>query len=280
MSVGCPTLKVSIIYRAICRINIHCLAIHILLAYCRGFSKKRCCMLITTKAIVLNNIPYSDSKRIITLFSNQQGLISAIIRISGKSYGKMSLLEPFSLVEIVVKKGSGSFFYVNDILPHKIFATIPFDTQKRVITLFMAEVVYRTVRDHYQDTMLYNFLEDSIVALDTLKGDMLKFSLVFLLEYGRRLGIYPNIETYSDNSFFDMQDGVFDLKMPPHKLFVAPDDSRILLDLLNMDYISVMEQDYSKEQINSFFNLIIQFLELHLPDFRHIKSLDILRQII
>lgn len=237
-------------------------------------------MLITTKAIVLNNIPYSDSKRIITLFSNQQGLISAIIRISGKSYGKMSLLEPFSLVEIVVKKGSGSFFYVNDILPHKIFATIPFDTQKRVITLFMAEVVYRTVRDHYQDTMLYNFLEDSIAALDTLKGDMLKFSLVFLLEYGRRLGIYPNIETYSDNSFFDMQDGVFDLKMPPHKLFVAPDDSRTLLNLLNMDYISVMKQDYSKEQINSFLNLIIQFLELHLPDFRHIKSLDILRQII
>lgn len=237
-------------------------------------------MLITTKAIVLNYIPYSDNKKIITLFSNQQGLISAIIRIGGRSYGKMSLLEPFSLVEVVVKKGNGSFFYVNDILPHKIFATIPFDTQKRVITLFMAEVVYRTVRDHYQDTMLYDFLEDSIVALDTLKGDMLKFSLVFLLEYGRRLGIYPNTETYSDNSFFDMQDGVFDRQMPTHKLFVAPDESRILLNLLEMDYISVMTQDYSKEQINSFLNMITQFLELHLPDFRHIKSLDILRQII
>ena len=134
-------------------------------------------MLITTEAIVLNHIAYSDNKRIITLFSRQEGLLSAMLRSGNRKSTKVSLLEPFSTVEIIAKRGNGSLVYINDISPLKIYKTIPFDAEKRLTTLFMAEVVYRTIREQSRDTSLY---EDYIATRFHLR---------------QYTGIQPNIPT-------------------------------------------------------------------------------------
>ncbi len=247
----------------------------ILSGYCRGFSN----MYINTKAIVLNTIPYSDSKKVVKFYTREQGLISAMVQMSRRS-PRMSLLEPFSVVELTAKKSKSSLFHINDVVPNHIFANIPFDAEKRVAALFMTEVVYRTVREQHEDADLYQFLEYSILSLDALSGKVFEFILVFLLEYGRFLGFYPNIDTFEEHSFFDMQNGVFRTMPPLHHDFMGEAEAFQFRRLLNIRYSTLEQIDYPKATINYFLDAIMRFLELHLSDFKYIKSLDVLRQVV
>lgn len=236
-------------------------------------------MLITTEAIVLNHIAYSDNKRIITLFSRQEGLMSAMLRSGNPKSTKVSLLEPFSTVEIIAKRSNGSLVYINDISPLKIYKTIPFDAEKRLTTLFMAEVVYRTIREQYRDTSLYDFLDRTISLLDFICGNTLEFSLIFLLEYGRRLGIYPNTETYYEGAIFDMQNGIFCRQTTHHEHFATEENSRILAQFLKEKTDSYDIGQYTRTQMIEILDIVVRFFELHLPNFKYIKSLEIIRQV-
>lgn len=236
-------------------------------------------MYLNSKAIVLNTIPYSDSKRVVSFYTQERGLVSAIVQI-GKRSPRVAMLEPFSIVELTAKKGKSSLYYINDIVPHSIFIDIPFDAEKRIAALFMTEVVYRTIREQYEDTDLYHFLEYSILSLDTLNEGVFKFILVFLLEYGRLLGFYPNADSFERHSFFDMQNGVFRNMPPMHREFMDEAYSALFRQLLDARYHTLAQINYSRETTNYFLDAIMRFLELHQPDFKYIKSLDVLRQIV
>ena len=188
-------------------------------------------------------------------------------------------MEPFSTVEIIAKRSNGSLVYINDISPLKIYKTIPFDAEKRLTTLFMAEVVYRTIREQSRDTSLYDFLDRTISLLDFTCGNTLEFSLIFLLEYGRRLGIYPNTETYSEGAIFDMQNGVFCRQTTHHEHFATEENSRILAQFLNEKTDSYDIGQYTRTQMIEILDIVVRFFELHLPNFKYIKSLEIIRQV-
>ncbi|PID94915.1 MAG: DNA repair protein RecO [Bacteroidales bacterium] len=235
-------------------------------------------MILSTKAIVLHSIPYSDSKTIVTLYTKEEGLMSAMYRI-GKKSTKKSLIEPSSLVSVVLKKSKGTLLYINDIATYFVFRNIYLDAEKRLVALFMAEAVYRTTKAQYRDTQLYDFLEQSIQQLDALTLSPINFAIAFLIEYGRHLGIYPNMDTYSVKTYFDMQNGVF-VETANDKNTLSVEQSSCFASVLNSDTDTILQQNYNIDEVNMIFDMIIEFLELHLPEFRFIKSLDIIRQVI
>jgi len=63
------------------------------------------------EGIVLRAFDYKDRQRIITLFTQETGLISLIIKgISKKNFRLLSLSTPFSQVEVHFKKGKSDLF--------------------------------------------------------------------------------------------------------------------------------------------------------------------------
>ena len=236
-------------------------------------------MLSNTKAIVLKTIPYSDSKRIVALYTRQEGRLSAVLQIGSKR-GNLSLLEPFSVVDLTIKKGKSTLYYINSIQRHLIFNDIASDIRKRLVAVFMADVVYHTVKEEFTDDTLYDFLENSIALLNESRDEVFKFITIFLLEYGRILGFYPNIDTYTEHSLFDMKSGIFCRIPPLHKHFIEEDDTADFVRLLEARYSNPSKIEYSQQQTNRLLDIVLEFLELHVSDFKHIKSLDILRQII
>ncbi len=235
-------------------------------------------MIVSSKAIVVNTTPYSDSKIIVTLFTEQEGLLSAMYRV-GKTSSKRSLIEPFSMVEVILRRGKGTLYFINDISPYLFFKQIHSSPHKRLVTLFMAETIYRTIREQHQDTSLYLFLEKSIVSLDEYTQETLNFIVAFLIEYGKILGIYPNIESYTPNTYFDMQEGVFHHRVNQQQS-LSSEESRIFANLLNTNTQSEFLCGSSSEEINLCLDILIGFLQIHMPEFKHIKSLDIMRQVI
>ena len=81
--------------------------------------------------------------------------------------------------------------------------------------MFLAEFLYRAVREETENIPLFTYLVHSINWLDECKSAFANFHLVFLLRLTRFLGLYPNLEVYQEGVYFALQIGCFVLK-PTH----------------------------------------------------------------
>ena len=70
-----------------------------------------------------------------------------------------------------------------------VFRTIPFDVRKSTIAMFMAEVLYRLVRESEANAMLFDFVWGSVEALDEAADGVANFHLWFSLESVPLLGL-------------------------------------------------------------------------------------------
>ncbi len=236
-------------------------------------------MFLKTEGIVLRTIQYSDSRLVVTLFTQEEGVVSAIFQV-GKRSSKRSLLEPFSLVNLVLKRERTNLHFIRDISPVRILQGIAAGAEKRLVAMFMAEVVYRTQKESQQDMELFIFLQDSICFLNQFSGEAMSFSLLFMIEYAKKMGVSPNLESYSDGSLFDYNNGVF-LPYDEFLPFVADvSHSKLFRKFLSEDFYSIETASYTPAEISALMNVITQFLETHIPEFRYIKSLDIIRELI
>ena len=59
------------------------------------------------------------------------------------------------------------------------------------MTMFMAEVLYRTVKDGTNEPGLYECCEKDILLLEAIKSDFSNFHIRFLLEFAIALGFSP-----------------------------------------------------------------------------------------
>lgn len=236
-------------------------------------------MFLNTEAIVLRTIQYSDSRLVVTLFTQEEGVVSAIFQV-GKRSSKRSLLEPFSLVNLVLKRERTNLYFIRDISPVRILQGIATGAEKRLVAMFMAEVVYRTQKESQQDVELFQFLQNSICFLNQFSGEAMNFSLLFMIEYAKRMGVTPNLDSYSDGSLFDYNNGVF-LPCDEFMPFVADaTHSKLLRRFLSEDFYSIEAASYTPAETSALLAVIRQFLETHIPEFKYIKSLDIIRELI
>ena len=70
--------------------------------------------------------------------------------------------------------------------------------------MFLAEFLYRALREEAENGPLFAYLEHSIRWLDECDRSFSNFHLVFLMRFSRFLGLYPNTEDYREGCFFDM----------------------------------------------------------------------------
>ena len=236
-------------------------------------------MFVSTKAIVLRSVQYSDSKLIVTLFTLEDGLLAAMYQV-GKRSSKRSLLEPFSLVELTLKRGQGSLYFIREISPLRFLNGIATGAEKRLVAMAMAEVVYRTLKESHKDEALFDFLEFAICRLNQFSGNAQCFVQLFLLEYAKNMGVYPNLDSYSDGAVFDTQNGIFVVDFLGQSSDIELKNSLMFFRFLKEDFYSIEEATYSKSDIVEISGVISRFLECHLPEFRYIKSIDFLNELI
>lgn len=95
-----------------------------------------------SRAIVLNKTNYSETSLIIKIYTEEEGLLSFIVKgIRGKK-GKlrMAQFQALNLIEIDYKKsGKSDLRYLLDLKINEPFSDLLFDPIKRAVALFMAE---------------------------------------------------------------------------------------------------------------------------------------------
>lgn len=238
-------------------------------------------MQVKTSGIVLHSIKYTDSSAIITIYTRQFGRVAYMVHGMNKkkSTCPAAFVQSLSLVEIDVFHTPGKNIQrLKEIRMEHPFTGIPFDPIKNSLALFISEVLFRTLRQTEPDESLYLFLENSILQLDCNETSVSNFHLVFLLKLTRYLGFEPNQDEVQVN-YFDLMNGVIQKEKPSHAHFVKPEVLSDFIRVLNADYSTMPDMAFTRSTRASILQSIIDYYQLHIPDFKGLLSLPVLQSL-
>lgn len=239
-------------------------------------------MFLKTRAIILHCIKYSDKAVIVHLISEERGRLACIVYgVSGKKNGpRMVFLQPLSLVELEIEICPGQDLHrIKEAKPTEILTSIPTDPVKNALTLFLAEILYRTVKEMQTDKQMYRFLHNSILALEHAGQGTANFHLAMLLHLTRFLGFFPNMENVGPFFYFDMVNGVFTSACPTHKHFLRPAESAVLYRLTRITYANMHIFRFSRTERIQILEHILSYYRIHLSELGEIRSLPILTEL-
>ena len=146
-----------------------------------------------TRLIILNTTKIGERSLVLHALSPDWGRRSFITSVP--KGGGMALFQPLTILDAEVRENPRSELWrVHALSASHPLAGIRTSAAKNAMTLFMSEVLYRTVRDGAREDGLFEWCERSILTLDALQGDYANYHLRFLLEFAAALGFSPALE--------------------------------------------------------------------------------------
>lgn len=235
------------------------------------------------RGVVLHTVKYGDSSLVVYLltdvFGRQNYLVQGVRSVNGKG-NKAALFQPLFLVEFEGYEAPRSRMHrMRDVRSARPLYSTPFDARKSTVALFMAESVYRLIREVDPDSALFDFVWDAVERLDAMRDGIANFHLWFLVQLSSFLGFYPGNE-YTPGAWFDIKEGLFVHWMPPHRMVLSQDHARILHELMSCEGDDRLSDiSLGRGQRVGFLDGMLTYFGYHLDAVHHIQSLHILRDV-
>ena len=209
------------------------------------------------EAIVLGYIKFGENSVVVHTLSEEYGRRGFLVRI-GKKAG-MALLLPLNILEMdVVPNPKSTLWSARNLTARDPLNGIRGNLYKNTMSLFLSEVLLRTVRDGQAEDGLYPWCTRSILTLDTLEADFSNFHIRFLLELAGALGFRPSLED------------------------IAPFAEKHLAQLkpfLTSTFSESMLIPLRGEDRNALCEDLLRYLEYHTESSIRVHSLAVLREV-
>jgi DNA repair protein RecO (recombination protein O) len=219
-------------------------------------------MLQKSRAITLHTVKYAESGTIAHIYTEKFGRQSFLLHGVRKKSSVINpyLLQPLALLDLDVyfKKGR-DLQRIKEVKPYIYLKNIRFDIRKSTISMFLCEILYKTLREAESNEEMFNFLINAIQLLEATDKGIENFHLIFLLQYSKFLGIYP-----IDNEEF---------------IYTSTKSKINLQNLLHhsLSDTSLLILDHDERQ--ELLDIIILYYQSHLYGFGQIQSVRILREV-
>ena len=239
-------------------------------------------MLTKTQAIVLHSLKYGETRLIVDMFTRSQGRQSFIVSIPKSVKGKIKkqLFQPLTLLEIESDlRPKLQLQKLSDVRLASPFSSIPFDSNKLSISLFITEFLYYALRSEQHNEPLFDYIVNSIQWLDAQPDRFANFHLVFLMRLSRFLGFYPNLDHYQSGDYFDLRESMFLPAPPVHRDFLYPQEAEKIQLMMRMDFPTMHLFRMSHQERNRLLEVSLIYYRLHLPDFPELKSVSVLQEL-
>ncbi len=234
------------------------------------------------QGIVLHTIKYGDSSLVAHILTDEIGRQSYIVQgvKSSRGHGnKAAMLQPMFLIEFVgLETPHSQMDRMRDMRMSYPLQTVPFDVRKSTIALFMAEVLYKLIREVEPNSSLFEFIRHSVIALDEMESGIANFHLWFLARMSAFLGFYPSNEYRTDN-VFDITNGSYTPTTPQHGIVIDKGNAQLLNRLLCLDVGELPTLQLSRQQRNDFLRSLLHYFGYHLDAIGRIQSLHILGEV-
>jgi DNA repair protein RecO (recombination protein O) len=215
-------------------------------------------LIVHTQAIVLNHIRYGESSLIVHLYTERLGRQTVFVKgaFSKKSQMKAALFQPMYVVETDIHyRDNRQIQRISNIRLLQAFHNILLNPMKSGIALFIAEVLTKTLREEEANSELFDFLTQSIHALNLMEKGIANFHLIFLVHLTRYLGFYPNLEEFSGS-------------MPA-----------FFTQLIHLSFEGLENMEINHLQRNQILEYILAYYALHVENFGKMKSFTVLQHV-
>lgn len=149
--------------------------------------------LLKTEAIVLSEVRYKDTSKILNIYTKKYGRISVMAQ---GAYKPKSILiastQPFSHSELCLQK-NGEFYYINqaDLLDSN------YDIRENMNRMFygyyLLELINKSTPLEEENKKLFLLLQKGLKVLSNLNKDYVKFIVSYELKFISFLGYRPNM---------------------------------------------------------------------------------------
>ncbi len=220
-------------------------------------------MLNKTRGIVFRFVRFGETSIITTIFTEQFGLQSYVVkgvRTSSRK-SKIALFQPLTLLDMVVyHKESGGIMHIKEVKCFHPYQFINSDIRKTTIAMFINEVLNKSVKEQSHPHEIFNFILDSLITLDGLEHPE-NFHLKFLIGLSKHLGFGPN-----------QVSEVLGGRM------VSEGEEKVLQEMLQQDYRVNASLTY--EQRKSILTVLLTFYRAHSEGFGEMKSVAVLKEVL
>ena len=209
------------------------------------------------RLIVLNSTKLGDNSLVLHCLCRRLGRRSFIVTV--RRGGSRALYLPFSVLDAEVMENRKSDLWrlrnVSAVYPLNGIRT---SIDKNAITLFMSEVLWRTVQEGAAEEGLYDWCERNILTLDALEGDFANFHLRFLMELAGVMGFAPSFEGLAPFA----GENLHEIEM-----------------LLHADFQTFMLAPLSGTRRSAIADTLLRYLSAHLEIPLNIRSLAVLSEL-
>ena len=209
------------------------------------------------EAIVLGYTKFGENSAVVHTLSEAYGRRGFLVHV-GKKAG-MALLLPLNILEMdIVPNAKSTLWSARNLHAKDSLNGIRNNLYKNTMSLFLSEVLLRTVKEGQAEDGLVPWCLKSILTLDGLQDDFSNFHVRFLLELAGALGFSPSLEDVAPFAEKHLQ------HMKP---------------FLTSTFTESMLVPLKGEDRNALCEDLIRYLEYHTESSINVRSLAVLREV-
>lgn len=208
------------------------------------------------KIIVLHSTAFSEKSLVIHCLSRQYGRRGLLV---GNISRSMAFFQPLNILDCEISSNpKSSLARASGFANAHPLTGIRSSYGKNAISMFMAEVLFRAVREGIEENGLFEWMEREILLLDALDGNYANFHIRFLLDFAAAMGFSPSMEAL----------------MP-----FLENSSAVAGRFLSRDTADSMLIPLSGRERSELCAKLLKYLEFHLENALNVRSLAVLQEI-
>ncbi|MTI49418.1 DNA repair protein RecO [Sporosalibacterium faouarense] len=242
-----------------------------------------------TQGIVLRQVKFKESDKILTIFSRENGKISAIAKGARKTKSPlMGSTQVFCYSDFVLYRGK-SFYHVNQGEVLNSFYSLRNDLYKLAYGTYILEIVEAGITEEESNEKVFLLLLKTLNVLSVIEDDFLKLVLAFIIKFLSFMGYKPHLRrcVVCNNNlmgrikFSISQGGVLCDKCKNSDLYALSLDLNTVKAMDNLLYAKLDNLDEVQIPESTLLNIekiLTKYLLAHI-DKKTFKSLDFIKSI-
>jgi DNA repair protein RecO (recombination protein O) len=236
-------------------------------------------MLAKTRALSLHYIKYGETGIVWYAYTRRFGRVALLVQGVRKSRARMglNLFQPLQVGDIdFYHKEKPGLMRLKEIKSCHCADNLPLGPEKNAIALFLAEMLYKTLKEEVKNEDQFDFIESRVAMLDNLQGDYAVFYLKFLLDYTLYLGFFPNTNDMDGAHYFDLKNGVFARHDPMHEFTIHGETLLLMKDLVASGEDPNPALKAPRDERKKLLHALLDYYLLHTEGFSSLKSVAVL----
>lgn len=245
--------------------------------------------MLKTEGIVLKEMRYRDTSKILSIYTKKYGKVSVMAR---GAYKPRSMIiantQPFSYNEYQLYKGK-SFYYLNqgDIIDS--FYSIREKMERVVYGQYMLELMDKSIPEEQENERLFMLLLKGLQVLSSLDKDYLKYIIAYELKFISFLGYRPFLDKCvlcgsldKSNIKYSIQEGGIICSncftKDPFSIYIDNEILDVMQKLLYSPLEKTSDVKVSKDYIYKLHNIIVEYI-LYNIDRKKFNTLNIMESL-